>query len=89
MLDAKTINVINRIMKECGYEESIDKTNIEMLDCLTLVDKNRQLISLFDKYDKDMLSDNEKKDIINFKNNISNIINHKDDIDNQKINMEK
>lgn len=90
MLDHKTIRVVNRIMEECGYPENIDKTNIEMLDCLSLVDKNRNLISLFDRYDKDKLTKEEKKEIIKFKSNISHIINNnKDDFDNQKINMEK
>lgn len=90
MLNDKTINVVNRIMKNYGYEETLDKTSFEMLDCLNVVYKNKNLVDLFDRYDKDKLTKEEKMSIKTFKHDISNIINNKDDKDNnKKINLEK
>lgn len=80
MIDSKTINVVNRIMQQYGYDESLEQTSLEMIDCLNLVDKNKGLLKLFDRYDRDELTKEEQKAIYKFKVKFDNIINHKNEI---------
>lgn len=56
MIDSKFINIVNRILKNYGINESLDKTSLDMIDCLNSIEKNKHLMNLFDKYDKGELS---------------------------------
>jgi hypothetical protein len=45
------IKKINQILKECGIEESLEETASDMIVLNKLVEKNKKLLDMFEKYD--------------------------------------
>ena len=49
--DIDTIKKINHTLKECGIEESLEQTASDMLVLNKLVEKNKKLLDMFQRYD--------------------------------------
>lgn len=59
MIGSKFINIVNRILQNYGIEESKDRTSLDLIDCLNAIEKNKNLMNLFDKYDKGELTQDQ------------------------------
>ncbi len=59
------IKKFNQILKECGIEESLEETASDMLVLNKLVEKNKKLLDMFQRYDNDESMDLTQRDIIN------------------------
>lgn len=47
----ESIKKINQTLKECGIEESLEQTQLDMILLNKLVEKNKKLLDMFEKYD--------------------------------------
>ena len=45
------IKTINQTLKECGIEESLEETASDVIVLNKLVEKNKKLLDMFEKYD--------------------------------------
>lgn len=58
-MNEKTINMINRTLKQYGFEESINQTKQDVLVCINTFNKNSSLMTMFDKYDRGEITSSE------------------------------
>ncbi len=49
--DIDSIKKINQTLKECGIEESLEQTASDMIILNKLVEKNKKLLDMFQRYD--------------------------------------
>lgn len=49
--DEESIKKINQSLKKYGIEESLDETASDMIILNKLVEKNKKLLDMFEKYD--------------------------------------
>ena len=47
----KSIKKINQTLKECGIEESLEQTELDMILLNKLVEKNKKLLDMFQRYE--------------------------------------
>jgi len=49
--DEESIKKINQTLKECGIEESFEETASDVIVLNKLVEKNKKLLDMFQRYD--------------------------------------
>ena len=47
----ESIKKINQTLKECGIEESLEQTASDMIVLNELIEKNKKLLDIFQRYD--------------------------------------
>ena len=58
----ESIKKINQTLKECGIEESLEQTQLDMILLNKLVEKNKKLLDMFEKYDSGLSIEEIMKD---------------------------